>query len=132
MMRRIVDASLPAGCLLAIGPAATYVQDLPLSLKSTLGNTIGHLWALSLALSMLLILVGICLRRPHPSTAYILEVPALVFAGIVTTVYGSAIWLKIGLSSWIAIFFVYAIAIHFLARFVELTYAHQVVAKRER
>ena len=132
MMRRIVDVSLPVGCLLAILPAATYQQELPVSLESTLGYTVGHWWAVSLAVSMLLIVAGVCLRRPNPSLAYMLELPACIFAGIITTLYGSAIWLKFGTASWIAIWFVYAIAIHFLARFAELSYAHNVVAKRDR
>jgi lipopolysaccharide export LptBFGC system permease protein LptF len=132
MMRRIVDASLPIGCLAAIVPAATGQQQLPVSLEATLGTFWGHAWAATLAIAMLLVVVGICLRRPRPGIAYMLELPSCIFAGIITTIYGSAIWLKFGTSSWIAIWFVYAIAIHFLARFAEMTYARQVVAKREK
>jgi hypothetical protein len=130
MMRRIVDASLPFGCLFAITPAATGAQALPDSLEATLGHFWGQAWALTLGLSMLAILVGICLRKPVPGLAYMIEWPSLIFAGIITTIYGSAIWLRFGTPSWIAIWFVYAIGLHFLARFAELAYAHQVVAKR--
>jgi hypothetical protein len=130
MMRRIVDASLPAGCLFAITPAAAGWQKLPDSLEATLGHFWGQTWAATLAASMLAILVGICLRRPRPSLAYLIEWPALIFAAIISTIYGSAIWLRFGTPSWIAIWFVYAIGLHFLARFAELAYAHQVVAKR--
>jgi hypothetical protein len=59
-----------------------------------------------------------------------LESPALVYAGLITTIYGTAIWLFFGIQSWIAIFFVYAIGVHFLVRFIELSYARQVVSKR--
>jgi hypothetical protein len=132
MMRRIVDASVPFGLLIALAPPSILGRPLPASLTLALGDSYGHAWSLAIWIAMLAIILGIILRKPKPAWSYILEWPALIFAGLLTTIYGTAIALNTGTQSWVGIWFVYAIALHFLARFAEMAYARAVVAKRQQ
>ena len=131
MMRRLVDASIPAVCLIAVIPAIIKIMDLPASLQRSLGILVGHLWAIALGAAMLLICIGIIFRRFHPATAFKLEWPALVFAGCISSIYGTIIFYVAGVRGWVAAWFVYAIAAHCIFRFLELSRARKLAAKAQ-
>jgi hypothetical protein len=124
-MRRLVDASIPALCLIAIIPATVHILDLPESLQRSLGEFIGRIWAITLGIAMAFIITGVALRRRKPDLAFQLEWPALVYAGLISSIYGTAIILTAGLQGWTSAWFVWAIGAHCILRYAELTVARR-------
>jgi hypothetical protein len=129
MMRRIVDASIPAGCAIAVAPAATHIQELPPSLHAVLGPALGLAWAITLGVACLAVLVGICLRKTHPAAAFRFEFGALGYAAFISSMYGTTILIRTGLTTWTAAAFVYTLGAHFMARFFELMVARKSVPR---
>lgn len=127
MMRRLVDASIPVCCLIAVIPTTAKLVRIPASLTESVGELVGLLWASTLMIALLLVVVGICFRATRPSLAYLLEVPALFYAGCVSSIYGTAIWFFFGLDGWAAAWFVYSIGANCIFRFLELYRARHVV-----
>lgn len=128
MMRRVVDATIPVGCAIA---TASAVWFLPASIQGTLGSIWGRAWAGALFFAGISVLVGICLRRTRPQIAFFLEFPALGVAGFFASLYGTALLLRVGWSSWVAIWFCYTIGAHYLARFVELWRARRAAERAQ-
>ena len=127
-MRRLVDASIPALCAIAVIPSAVELLNLPVSLESLLGEYLGRLWAAVLGVAFVSICLGITQRWRRPSLAFKLEWPALIFAAFISAVYGTAIWFQAGLRGWAAAWFIYAIGVHCLMRFLELNRARRQAA----
>jgi len=119
-MRRFVDASIPALIVVATIPAATQILELPASLERSLGEFIGRLWAITLGLAMLAVCIGILLRTRKPEWAFRFEWPALVYGGLISSIFGTSIMATTGLRGWTAAWFVWAIGGHCLIRYIEL------------
>lgn len=127
MMRRLIDASIPVCCLVAVIPTTVKLVRIPASLTASVGELVGQLWASTLMIALLLVVAGICIRTIRPAMAYLLEVPALFYAGCVSSIYGTAIWFFFGLNGWAAAWFVYSIGANCLFRFLELYRARHAV-----
>ena len=124
-MRRLVDAAIPALCIVALAPAAAQIMELPASLERSLGEFIGRIWAITLTASMICICAGIALRASKPEWSFRFEWPALIFAGFISMIYGASIMFTTGARGWAAMWFIWAIGAYFLFRFVEMALARK-------
>jgi hypothetical protein len=120
-----VDSAIPALCIIALAPASIQIMDLPSSLERSLGEFIGRIWAVTLTLAMIAISTGIFLRGRKPEWSFRLEYPALVFAGFISMIYGASILLIAGMRGWAAAWFIWAIGVYYLFRFIELSAARR-------
>lgn len=132
MMRRIVDATIPACGAIATIPVFARIVDLPMALERSIGEASGILWCVIVGAAMITIVAGILFRRARPSLAFKLEFPALIIAGTISTIYGVTIIGFIGFGrGWTPTWFVWAIGFHCLARYIELSYARRQLRKAE-
>jgi hypothetical protein len=129
MMRRIVDATIPALSVVAVVPVIPLIVDVPMSLKESVGRGLGIIWCVVVGIAMLNICAGILLRKFRPSLAFKLEWPALIVAGTVSAIYSVSIFAVAGFRGWVAAWFILAIGAHCIARYVEMALARKV-AKR--
>lgn len=129
MMRRIVDATIPALIMVATVPVFVHIVDLPTSIEHSLGEALGIVWCVVVGASSLAIWVGVCFRRSRPALSFRLEFPALVVAGTISAVFGVSILAVAGWRGWTAAWFVWAIGGHFLARYLELALARRAAKK---
>lgn len=132
-MRRIIDATIPACGAVATLPVFARVFDLPMALERSLGEAFGIVWCVVVGASMASILAGICLRVRRPSLSFKFEYPALIVAGLISTIYGVAIYGVVGLArGWTPTWFVWGIGFHCLARFVELWLARRAAKRAQQ
>lgn len=129
MMRRIVDATVPALITVATVPVFVHIVDLPTSIERSLGEALGIVWCVVVGTASLAVCVGICLRRRQPALAFKFEFPALIVAGTISAVFGVSILAVAPWRGWTAAWFVWAIGGHFIARYFELTLARRAAKK---
>jgi hypothetical protein len=127
-VRRFVDASIPLLIVIAVIPAAVQILELPAALERSLGEFIGRLWAITLGIAFSSICVGIALRLRKPAWAFRFEWPALAFAGLISSIYGTSIMFFAGMRGWTPTWFIWAIGAHCLTRFLELGRARRQAA----
>jgi hypothetical protein len=132
MMRRIVDATIPAFSAVAVIPVIPLIIDVPMALRESIGRGLGIIWCVIVGAAMLQICIGILLRKPRPSLAFKLEWPALIVAGTVSAIYSVAIFAIAGGRGWVAAWFVLGIGGHCIARFAEMTLARRVAKRADQ
>jgi hypothetical protein len=132
MMRRIVDATIPALSVVAVVPVVPLIADVPTALRESLGRGLGIIWCVVVGAAMLGICVGILFRKSRPSLAWKMEWPALLVAATFSAVYSVAIFTYAGMRGWVAAWFVLAVGAHCMARYVEMSLARRAAKKADR
>jgi hypothetical protein len=131
MMRRIVDATIPALCLVGTVPVFARIIAVPQSLRDSIGTGAGVLWCVVCGTAMLAISIGIMLRSVSPAWSFRLEFPALIVAGSTSGIYGVVLFGVSGWRGWTAAWFIWAIGAHFTARYIEASRARRTAERAD-
>lgn len=131
MMRRVVDATIPALGMVATMPVWWRVIDVPSSMRDSIGVGAGILWAVISGAAMASVVVGIATRKTRPVWSFRFEFPALIVAGMASLVYGVVLLGVAGWRGWTAAWFVWAIGAHFTARYIEAGLARAAAVRAD-
>lgn len=131
MARRVIDATIPALCMVGTVPVFARIIDVPQSMHDSIGVGAGILWCVICGLAMAAISVGVALRTARPALSFALEFPALVIAGTTSAIYGVVLFGVAGWRGWTAAWFIWAIGAHFLARYIEAAWARREATRAD-
>lgn len=134
IIQKVVDLSIPACLLFAFTPIAFGLVNLPPTIAALFHNeTFALLWALSVCVSLIGIVIGTIMKGrsnssgiPQKDTYLFFEYPGLIAASLLIAVYGFALLLLPSAAGLAAGGQSLAIAFYFLFRYLRTKYTIQV------